>query len=142
MEIMALVGSLRQQSYNMHLVKAMQEHYRDKMNVTIPDLGLFPFFNQDEENNPPLVVQQFKDAVAEADGIIIITPEYNWSIPGVLKNALDWVSRGERVMIGKPVMTLGATLGMVGTARAQLHLRDILSAPGIQANLLPPGQAK
>ena len=83
--------------------------------------------------------QRFKAAIAEADGVIIVTPEYNWSVPGVLKNALDWCSRGERVFVGKPVLTMGATPGMLGTVRAQLHLREILSSPGIQAKVLPPG---
>src|SRR5690606_1025839 len=68
----------------------------------------------------------------------LITAEYNWSIPGVLKNALDWLSRVDKVLIGKPVMVAGATPGMVGTIRAQFHLRDILASPGMNAKLLPP----
>lgn len=123
----------------MQVAKTMQERYKGKLNMQIADIGALPHFNQDDELDPPQVVKDFKASIAGADGVVIITPEYNWSVPGVLKNALDWTSRVEQVFIGKPVMTLGATPGMMGTIRAQLHLRDILVAPGIQAKILPPG---
>ncbi|ASV70231.1 chromate reductase [Neobacillus bataviensis LMG 21833] len=139
MNIVVLVGSLRKESYNMQLAKTMQERYKEKMNLEIADIRSLPHFDQDEENNPPQSVKEFKEAVSNADGVVIITPEYNWSIPGVLKNALDWASRVDKVFIGKPVMALGATMGMLGTVRAQMHLREILDAPGIQARILPPG---
>lgn len=139
MNIIALVGSLRKDSYNMQLAKTMQERYQDKLNIQIADIRSLPYFDQDEEHNPPEVVQAFKESIKNADGVIIITPEYNWSVPGVLKNALDWTSRVERVFLNKPVLPLGVTPGMVGTLRAQIHLRQILSAPGLQAKVLPPG---
>jgi chromate reductase len=139
MKIVTIVGSLRKESYNMHLAKTMQNRYKDKMDMEIADIRSLPHFDQDEENNPPQAVKEFKEAIASADGILIITPEYNWSIPGVLKNALDWTSRVDKVFIGKPVMALGVTMGMLGTVRAQMHLREILAAPGIQAKILPPG---
>lgn len=139
MNIVTLVGSLRKASYNMQLAETMRERYRDKMTMDILDIGRLPHFNQDQEADPPPVVKDFKKKIAEADGVIIITPEYNWSVPGVLKNAIDWASRADKVFIGKPVMTAGVTIGMVGTVRAQLHLRDILSSPGVQAKVLPPG---
>jgi chromate reductase, NAD(P)H dehydrogenase (quinone) len=137
--IVAIVGSLRKESYNMQLAKTMQERYKGKLNIQIADIGSLPHYDQDEENNPPQPVKEFKEAIANAEGVMIITPEYNWSVPGVLKNALDWASRVDKVFIGKPVMTLGATLGMLGTIRAQMHLREILVSPGIQAKILPPG---
>lgn len=139
MNIVMLVGSLRKDSYNMRLARFMQERYKDKLTIEITDIRSLPYFDQDEENNPPQAVKEFKQAIANADGVIIVTPEYNWSIPGVLKNALDWASRVDKVFIGKPVMTLGATLGLLGTVRAQLHLREILASPGMQATVLPPG---
>ncbi|WP_077324662.1 NADPH-dependent FMN reductase [Virgibacillus siamensis] len=139
MNITALVGSIRKDSYNMQLAKTMQERYSDKLNINIADIGSLPFFAQDEEHNPPQIVQYFKDSIKNADGVLIVTPEYNWSVPGVLKNALDWTSRVDKVLIGKPVMVVGVTPGTAGTLRAQLHLRQILSAPGIQANVLAPG---
>jgi chromate reductase, NAD(P)H dehydrogenase (quinone) len=139
MNIVTIVGSVRKESYNMQLAKTMQERYKGKLNINIADIRSLPHFDQDEENNPPQPVKEWKEAVSQADGVIIITPEYNWSVPGVLKNALDWASRVDKVFIGKPVMTLGATPGMLGTVRAQMHLREILGAPGIQAKVLPPG---
>jgi len=139
MNTAALVGSLGKDSFNMQLALTMQERYRGKLAVDIVDIRSLPHFDQDLELDPPDAVKRFKAAVAQADGVIIVTPEYNWSVPGVLKNALDWCSRGERVFIGKPVMILGATPGMLGTVRAQLHLREILSSPGMQARVLPPG---
>ncbi|MEH7073600.1 NADPH-dependent FMN reductase [Neobacillus drentensis] len=139
MKIVTIVGSIRKESYNMHLAKTMKERYKDKMDIEIVDIRSLPFYDQDEENNPTQVVKEFKEAISSADGVLIITPEYNWSIPGVLKNALDWASRVDKVFIGKPVMPLGVTLGMLGTVRAQMHLREILAAPGMQAKILPPG---
>ncbi|MFB5196690.1 NADPH-dependent FMN reductase [Neobacillus sp. KR4-4] len=139
MKIVAIVGSLRKESYNMHLAKTIQVRYENKMEIEIADIRSLPYFDQDEENNPPQSVKEFKEAIASADGVLIITPEFNWSIPGVLKNALDWASRVDKVFIGKPVMALGVTMGQLGTVRAQMHLREILAAPGIQAKILPPG---
>ncbi|MHC0038489.1 NADPH-dependent FMN reductase [Pseudoneobacillus sp. C159] len=139
MNLVAIVGSLRKESYNMQLANTIQERYKEKINIEIADIRSLPYFDQDEENNPSQTVKAFKDKIANADGVIIITPEYNWSVSGVLKNALDWASRVEKVFINKPVMTLGATPGMLGTVRAQMHLREILSSPGIQAKILPPG---
>src|SRR5690606_28305235 len=130
---------LRKESYNGYLAKAMQYRYQDRIDFEIADIASLPFYNQDEELNPPQVVKDFKKKVAEADGVIIVTPEYNWSIPGVLKNALDWLSRVDKVLIDKPVMTAGASPTALGTVRAQLHLRQILSAPGVSAKVLPPG---
>lgn len=139
MKILAIVGSLRRESFNMQLVKTMQERYEGKMDIELADIRSLPHYDQDEEANPPEVVRQFKARIANADGIIIVTPEYNWSFPGVLKNAIDWASRVDKVFVGKPVMTAGVTPGVLGTVRAQMHLRDVLSSPGVQARILPPG---
>jgi chromate reductase len=139
MNIVAIVGSLRKESYNMELAKTMEERYKGKLNIEIADIRSLPHFDQDEENNPPQAVKDFKESIASADGVIIITPEYNWSIPGILKNAIDWTSRVDKVFINKPVMAVGVTPGMLGTVRAQMHLREILSSPGVQAKILPPG---
>ena len=139
MNIVMIVGSIRKESYNMQIAKTMQERYKEKMDIHIADIGSLPFFNQDEEHDPPQIVKEFKEGIKQADGVIIVTPEYNWSVPGVLKNALDWASRVDHVFNSKPVMVLGASPGMMGTIRAQLHLRQILVAPGIQAKVLPPG---
>ncbi|OXB86659.1 NADPH-dependent FMN reductase [Geobacillus thermocatenulatus] len=138
MNIVALVGSLRKDSYNRKLAEWMRERYKDKFQLDIADIGALPHYNQDDELNPPEVVAAFKRQVANADGVLIVTPEYNWSVPGVLKNALDWLSRVDKVLVNKPVMIAGVSTGMMGTIRAQLHLRQILQSPGLAAKVLPP----
>jgi len=136
MKIITIVGSIREESLNKQLALTIQERYQDKFNMDILDIKPLPFYNQDEENNPPQSVLEFKKNVAEADAVLFITPEYNWSIPGVLKNAIDWMSRVDKVLAGKPVMLAGAAGGPMGTIRAQMHLRQILS--GQQVNMMPP----
>lgn len=138
-KIAVMVGSLRKDSFNKHLAETFQKRYKNKLDIEFTSIGNLPFFNQDDELDPPEIVTQFKKQIAEADGVMIITPEYNWSVPGVLKNALDWLSRVDKVLIDKPVMTAGASPTALGTVRAQLHLRQILSAPGVSARVLPPG---
>jgi len=122
----------------MQLALTMKERYINKMDLEIADIRSLPFFDQDIELNPPREVHALLRKIAAADGVLIVTPEYNWSVPGVLKNAIDWLSRVDKVLIGKPVMTAGVSPGVMGTIRAQLHLREILASPGIQARLLPP----
>lgn len=138
LKIVALIGSVRADSYNLNLVRTMKERYENKITLEIADIGTLPHFNQDQEHNPPEVVTAFKKQIAGADGILISTAEYNWSIPGVLKNTLDWLSRVDRVLVNKPVMIIGASPGMLGTIRAQLHLRQVLASPGLSARVLPP----
>jgi len=136
MNITAIVGSLRKQSYNRQLADTIRERHRDKFALTYADIRSLPLFDQDEEEDAPQPVRELRQAISGADGIMLITPEYNWSVPGALKNALDWLSRVEKVMIGKPVMIAGASTGPMGTIRAQLHLRDVLA--GMRTRLLPP----
>lgn len=142
MRIAGISGSIRDDSYNSMLLKHIKEHYSNYFDLEIIKIDKLPLFNQAEELDPPEVVKTFKNQIAEYDGVLISTPEYNWSVPGVLKNSLDWLSRGERPMIGKPVMVVGASISLMGTIRAQIDLRRILSAPGISANVLPPAQSE
>ncbi|USR88332.1 NAD(P)H-dependent oxidoreductase [Lactiplantibacillus pentosus] len=111
MKIVALVGSIRRSSYNRRLATFVQKRYANQMDVTIPNLSELPYYDQDIELEAPADVQAFKQSVLAADGVIFVTPEYNHSIPGVLGNAIDWLSRVERPLIGKPAMILGATMG-------------------------------
>ncbi|MFC5405920.1 NADPH-dependent FMN reductase [Cohnella soli] len=138
LRIAVLVGSLRQGSYNMQLAHTMKERYINKLDLEIADIRSLPFFDQDIELNPPHVVTDLMRKVASADGVFFVTPEYNWSVPGVLKNAIDWLSRVDKVLIGKPALTAGVSPGMMGTIRCQQHLREILASPGVQVRLLPP----
>jgi chromate reductase len=91
------------------------------------ELDGIPLFNQDHEASPPAKVVEFKQQIRAADALLFVTPEYNYSVPGVLKNAIDWASRphGESAWAGKPAAIMGATVGTLGTARAQYHLRQI-----------------
>ena len=139
MKLIAMVGSLRKDSFNLHLVETMQERYRDKFSIALADIRSLPHYDQDEEERAPDSVSLLARQVADADGVVIATPEFNWSYPGVLKNALDWLSRGIRPIQGKPVLTAGVSPFMMGTLRAQQHLRDVLQSPGIAAKILPPG---
>lgn len=126
MKIVAIVGSIRKESYNLKLAKYIQTRYAERFDLEILNIKDLPHYDQDIEMNPPEVVTEFKGKVAEADAVLWVTPEFNYSIPGVLKNAIDWLSRVEKVMIGKPSWIMGATMGALGTVRAQQHLRDIL----------------
>lgn len=126
--ILGFAGSLRKGSYNKSLLRAAQEIVPADAKLEIFDLEGIPPFNQDLENQPPEKVKEFKAKIRAADAILIATPEYNYSIPGVLKNAIDNASRpyGDNPFDGKPVAIMGASIGMLGTARAQYHLRQSL----------------
>jgi chromate reductase len=126
--ILGFAGSLRKGSYNKALLRAALEMIPGDAELEIFDLEGIPLFNQDMENQPPEKVKEFKVKIRAADAILIATPEYNYSIPGVLKNAIDTASRpyGDNAFDGKPVAIMGASVGMLGTARAQYHLRQSL----------------
>ena len=140
MNIVAIVGSLRKDSYNKRLAYFMKERYEGKLNIDVLLLNDIPPFNEDIEENPPHPVKEFKDKIKNSDGILFVTPEYNHSIPGVLKNALDWCSRVERVMADKPSFIVGASNGSIGTARCQSHLRQVLNTGGIGVKNLPTNE--
>lgn len=137
MKIVAIVGSIREDSYNLKLAKFIQKQYQERLDLDILNLREIPFYNQDIENDPPVAVKEFKSKVAAADAVLWVTPEYNGTVPGVLVNAVDWLSRVDKVMIGKPSWIMGTSMGNLGTVKAQLHLRDILFSPGISSPLLP-----
>jgi len=136
--ILGFAGSLRKQSYNVALLSAATEMVPDTATLEIFDLEGIPPFNQDLELQPGEKVKEFKTKIRAADAILIATPEYNYSIPGVLKNAIDWASRpyGDNAFDGKPVAMMGASIGMLGTARAQYDLRRSF----IFLNMLPLNQ--
>jgi len=125
--ILGFAGSLRQGSYNRALLRAAADMAPANVSMTIFDLEGIPPFNQDMEGAPPQKVLDFKAAIKSADAILISSPEHNYSIPGVLKNAIDWASRppGDSAWNDKPVAIMGASTGMLGTARAQYHLRQV-----------------
>ena len=124
--ILGFAGSLRKDSYNKALLRIASELMPKNAEFTVFDLEGIPPFNQDLETRPPEKVVDFKNNIRRADAILIATPEYNYSIPGVLKNAIDWASRPptDNVFYDKPVAIMGASTSMLGTARAQYHLRQ------------------
>ncbi len=126
--ILGFAGSLRKQSYNRSALRAAVKLVPPGSTLESVDLDGIPLFNEDQEREDfPSRVREFKAKVAGADAILIVTPEYNYSVPGVVKNAIDWVSRpyGESAWEGKPVAIMGASVGTLGTARAQYHLRQM-----------------
>lgn len=139
MDVLGVVGSLRRGSYNRAVLRAATELAPDGMTVTEHPIGDVPLYNFDvEEHGDPEPVVKFKTAIAAAEAVLIVTPEYQHGVPGVLKNALDWASRPPRdsVLDGKPVAIMGASPGMTGTARAQTQLRQTLTYNGCP--VLPP----
>ncbi len=124
-KILGFAGSLRKNSFNKAVLRAAKEMVPDGMDLEIFDLEGMPLFNEDLEREPVAKVSAFKAKIRAADAILIVTPEYNYSIPGVLKNAIDCASRpyGDNAFAGKRVGLMGASIGMLGTARAQYHLR-------------------
>lgn len=136
--ILGIAGSLRRESYNRGTLRAAKELVPEGVELEIFDLDGIPGFNQDEEQNPPEKVAEFKRKIREADAILFVTPEYNYSIPGVLKNAIDWASRpyGDSAWNGKPAAIMGASIGAIATARAQYHLRQMM----VFLNMFPVNQ--
>jgi chromate reductase len=126
--VLAIGGSLRQGSYNHLLLRQAQRQAPAGMSIGIADLADVPLYNSDvQARGFPASVQRIADQVAQADAILIATPEYNYSIPGVLKNAIDWLSRVPGAPFqGKPVAIASASMGGMGGARAQYHLRQVL----------------
>lgn len=127
--VLGIPGSLREGSYNKALLHAAQEEAPEGMTIDVFELDDLPFFNQDvEDQGDPEPVQRFKQAIRDADAVLIATPEYQHGLPGVLKNALDWASRppGDAPLNDKVVGMMGASPSPVGTARAHLQLRQTL----------------
>ncbi len=125
--ILGIAGSLRRDSFNKQALRAAQKLVPQGTTLEIFDLDGIPLFNQDDEKSPPAKVVELKRRIREADAILLCTPEYNYSVPGVLKNAIDWASRpyGDSAWAKKPVAVMGASVGALGTARAQYHLRQM-----------------
>jgi chromate reductase len=127
LKVLGIAGSLRAGSFNRALLRAAQELAPGGMEITTFDLAPIPLYNGDvEAQGDPEPVAALKAAIRQADALLFVTPEYNFGVPGVLKNAVDWASRPPRgsVLQGKPAAIMGATPGMGGTGRAQMALRQ------------------
>ena len=134
MRILGISGSLRRESYNTKLLKAAAELTLDDVELEIWDgLKAVPPYDEDDDRDPaPAGVSQLREAIAGADAVLFATPEYNSSIPGLLKNAIDWASRpfATNVLRNRPVAVVGASTGMFGAVWAQAELRKVLASTG------------
>jgi chromate reductase len=132
-KVAVLVGSIRPNSTNLQFARALEKLALGRLEFDYIDIGSLPYYDDSLWDNPPASVVDLKARIAAADAVLFVTPEYNRSIPGVLKNAIDWPSRpyGQSVWDGKPAAIVGATGGATGTAQAQAHLRSILTVMGL-----------
>lgn len=127
--IAVVVGSIRKDSFNKKLARALEKLFPADFSFTHVRIDDLPPYNQDDDGNPSAEVKRLKGEVKAAQGVLFVTPEYNRSIPGVLKNAIDHASRpyGQSAWDGKPAGVIGASVGAIGTALSQQHLRNILA---------------
>lgn len=132
--VLTLVGGISKDSLNKKFYNALKEHAPSGFEVDSFDISLLPFFSQDIEKDAPKIVKDFKKRIVDSDAVLIITPEYNRSMPGVLKNALDWGSRpgDDNSWDGKKGAITGASTGSIGTFGAQSHLRQVMAHLNVQ----------
>jgi len=126
-KVVGFGGSLRRRSYNRALLEECVNLMPENSELNIFDILQIPIFNQDDEETPPEIVKEFKDAIRRSDAVLVVTPEYNYSIPGFLKNAIDYASRPatDNVFKHKPVALMSASVSILGGSRAQYHLRQV-----------------
>ena len=129
MNIAVIVGSLRRDSFNTQLARAIEKLAPADFAFKHLQIGDLPLYNQDDDGNQAPQVKRLKDEISAAQGLLFVTPEYNRSVPGVLKNAIDHASRpyGQSAFVGKPAGVIGVSVGAIGTAAAQQHLRNTLA---------------
>jgi chromate reductase len=137
--ILGMAGSLRKASYNRGALRAAQQLCPEGARIEIIELDGIPGFSQDEEQKPPAKVVELKRRIREADAILFATPEYNYGLPGVLKNAVDWASRpyGDNAWDGKPCALMSAAMSMGGGVRAQYQLRQCFVFLNMEAVVQP-----
>lgn len=123
--IVALCGSVRRASFNRQLMATALTFLPSHVDYEWAEIGDLPVYNEDLEAERPPAVHRIRRQIQEADGILMATPEYNHSLPGGLKNAIDWLSRNPSVLAGKPLVLMGVSIGRIGTARAQMQWREV-----------------
>ncbi|AYW44905.1 NADPH-dependent FMN reductase [Tetragenococcus koreensis] len=137
MNFVAIEGTNADFSYNRFLLHYIRNHFVSKHVIEVCEIANLPVFNADLDVKKQPVVLELAKRVEKSDGVIIATPEYDHSIPAVLKSTIEWLSYQLNSFSKKPVFIIGASYGPQGSARAQLHLRQILSSPDVMANVLP-----
>lgn len=140
MNFIGIVGTNSDNSTNRNLLQFMQKHFADKVKIEICEIKDLPVFSKPENQEAPEVVQKIANRISQADGVIISTPEYNHSIPAILKCAFEWFTFTARPFVDKPVMITGASYGTLGSSRAQAHLRQILDSPEVKARVMPSSE--
>ncbi len=136
MNLVGIVGTNSERSTNRKLLRFMAEHFAPQAAIEVLEIKDLPAFDEPENKTAPAAVVTFSKKIAAADGVIIATPEYNHTIPAPLASALEWIAYTSRVLVNKPVMIVGCSLGALGTSRAQAHLRQILDAPELKARVM------
>ena len=137
MKFVGIVGTNAEFSYNRLLLKFMAEHFDQEVEIEVLEIKDVPMFNETEDQSANEAIQHLNDKIEAADGVIIATPEHNHSVPSALKSVLEWLSFNLHPFDGKPVMIVGASYDVQGSSRSQLHLRQILDAPGVNAIVMP-----
>ena len=135
-----IAGTNRQGSTNRRLLQFIKEHFADKAEIELMDIGGLPVFYKTPDRSVPERVTEMAKKIEASDGVIISTPEYDHGVPAVLMNALEWLSYGVHPFADKPVMITGASYGMLGTSRAQLMLRQMLDSPELSARIMPSSE--
>ncbi|GAA0370553.1 NADPH-dependent FMN reductase [Alkalibacterium iburiense] len=138
--LIGLVGTNSEQSTNRKLLQFMQHHFSETATIELVEIKDLPLFNKPADGVIPQEVQFIADKIEAADGVIISTPEYDHSVPASLINALNWLSYGIYPFVDKAVMITGASYGVLGSSRAQLHLKQILDAPELKARIMPSSE--
>ncbi|WP_016897872.1 NADPH-dependent FMN reductase [Aerococcus viridans] len=137
MKFVAIVGTNSDRSTNRQLLHFMANHFAHQAEIEVVEIKGVPVFTQPEDKVAPESVQVISQKIAEADGVIISTPEYDHSITAALKALLEWFSYTDQALMDKGVMIVGGSLGSLGTSRAQSHLRQILDSPELKARVMP-----
>ncbi|TLQ05324.1 NADPH-dependent oxidoreductase [Pediococcus stilesii] len=137
MRLVAIAGSIGEQSYNRMLLQFMADYYKDLVQIDLVDIDDVPVFNEDDDLSSSEAVQKVYQKVFGADGVILATPEHNHTVPAAMKNVIEWLSYKLHPLDGKPVWVVGASYFNQGSSRAQLHLKQILESPGVNAIVMP-----
>lgn len=140
MRYLAIVGTNADMSTNRMLLKFMQKHFKSEAEIELFEIKSLPAFYEPEDDQIPESVRELSEKILNADGVIIATPEYDHAIPAVLKSALEWISYTSQALTDKPVLIVGASHGMLGSSRAQAHLRQILDSPELAARIMPSSE--
>ena len=140
MKYLAIVGTNSDVSTNRMLLQFMQKHFLSSAEIELYEIKDLPAFNEPENSDIPEKVAELSVKILKADGVIIATPEYDHAIPAVLKSALEWISYTSQALTDKPVLIVGASLGTLGSSRAQAHLRQILDSPELAARIMPSSE--